>query len=190
MARPRARHALMLAATAAAMLVMAIGGAVAAVPSGAAAAPGLTPANPPMLDGTITGYAGLCLDDYHSGAANGTEVDLYRCNNTRAQSWFFNYSEDTGGEIVGEIANDGSGKCLNDAGYGGAGSKVILWDCTNTSNEIWTYWSQWHEYSVTIGAHTYCMNDPAYSSQPGTQQIMWTCPDTANEQYTQIPWTG
>lgn len=196
MARRKSRRTVVWALIAAtATLVISTGGAVTAVSSGAATAPRLVPANPPLLEGTISGYAGMCLDNYRSGTANGNKIDLYRCNGTGAQNWLFNtYVAAGNGQYTGEIVNDSNGtyngKCLNDANYGGVGSKVILWDCTKTSNEIWTYWTKWREYSVTIGGHTYCMNDPAYSTAQGTQQIMWTCPDTANEQYTLPPWQG
>ena len=87
------------------------------------------------------------------------------------------------GNYTGELVSN-NGQCVNDAGYGGAGSKVILWACTGTGNEVWTYWPKYREYSVTYSGHTYCMNDPGYSTAKGTQQIVWTCPDTANEQYS------
>lgn len=138
---------------------------------------------PPPPTGVITGYAGLCLDDYGSGAANGTKVDLYTCNGTRAQRWVLHPTLGSNWPYTGELVSS-NGKCVNDAGYGGAGSKVILWTCTGTSNEIWTYWTKYKEYAVSYGGNTYCMNDPGYSTAKGTQQIVWGCPDTANERYT------
>jgi outer membrane protein assembly factor BamB len=133
--------------------------------------------------GQVTGYHNLALDDYRSGDTNGTPVDLYSSNGTGAQHWMLNATQDSNGNYTGELVNN-NGMCANDAGYGGAGSKVIMWSCTGTSNEAWTYWPKYQEYSVSYGGHTYCMNDPGYSTTPGTQQIVWTCPDTANELYT------
>jgi outer membrane protein assembly factor BamB len=133
--------------------------------------------------GQVTGYGNLALDDYHSGNTNGTPVDLDTPNGTGSQHWTFNAIEDSNGNYTGELVNS-NGMCVNDAGYGGSGSKVILWSCTGTSNEEWTYWPTYKEYSVSYGGHAYCMNDPGYSTTPGVQQIVWTCPDTANEQYT------
>ena len=138
---------------------------------------------PPYPNGTVGGYHSLCLDDYGSSAANGTKVDLYTCNGSGAQNWTLKAaSKNAAGNYVGELEAQ-NGACVNDAGYGGTGSKVLLWSCTNTSNEVWTYWPKYLEYSVSYGGHTYCLNDPGYSTAKGTQQIVWTCPDTANEQY-------
>ena len=137
----------------------------------------------PSPAGAVQGYHALCLDNYGSSASDGTKIDLYTCNGTGAQYWTLNATQGPDGNYTGELVN-GNGMCVNDAGYGGAGSKVILWSCTGTINEVWTYWPAYQEYSVTYGGHTYCMNDPGYSTTPGTQQIVWTCPDTANEQYT------
>ena len=133
--------------------------------------------------GQVTGYHNLALDDHHSGNTNGTPVDLYTPNGSGAQRWTFNATQDSNGNYTGQLVNS-NGMCANDAGFGGAGSNVVLWGCTGTSNEAWTYWPKYKEYSVSYGGHTYCMNDPGYSTTPGVQQIVWTCPDTANEQYT------
>ena len=137
--------------------------------------------------GAVQGYHSMCLDNSGSSVgstvADGNKIDLYTCGVTDGQQWMLNATQGPDGNYTGELVNS-NGMCANDAGYGGAGSKVILWSCTGTSNEIWTYWTHWREYSVSYGGHTYCMNDPGYSTTPGVQQIVWTCPDTANELYT------
>ncbi len=135
--------------------------------------------------GAVTGYGGKCLDDYHSSTANGTKIDLYSCNGTRAQAWTFQETGTTsGGTSLGYLVNAASSKCLNDAGYGGPGTKVIQWTCGSYSNELWQYWPRYREYSLYSGSKTVCLNDPGYSTANGTQQIVWSCPDTPNEQYS------
>ena len=134
--------------------------------------------------GYVAGYHSLCLDDYRSSAANGNPIDLYTCNGTAAQAWTFQETQATaGGTEVGYLVSS-NGRCANDAGYGGRGAKVVLWACTGTSNEEWQYWPSYREYSLYSGGRTVCLNDPAYSARPGTQQIVWTCQDTANEHYS------
>ncbi|HEY3958025.1 MAG TPA: ricin-type beta-trefoil lectin domain protein, partial [Streptosporangiaceae bacterium] len=57
---------------------------------------------------------GKCLDVDAAGTANGTTVDLYTCNGTGAQTWV--------PQSDGSLVNPSSGKCLDDTGYGGAGT--------------------------------------------------------------------
>jgi chitinase len=80
-------------------------------------------------NGTLT-VLGNCLDVAGAGTANGTKVDLYPCNGTGAQSWTH--------ESNGELVNTNSGKCLDDTGFGGAGTQVQIWACADTSNQQWT----------------------------------------------------
>jgi chitinase len=79
-------------------------------------------------NGSLT-VLGNCLDVAGAGTANGTLVDLYTCNGTGAQSWVH--------ESNGELVNTNSGKCLDDAGYGGSGTQVQIWACADTSNQQW-----------------------------------------------------
>ncbi|HXW72056.1 MAG TPA: RICIN domain-containing protein [Methylocella sp.] len=46
----------------------------------------------------------LCLDRYLAGTTVGTQVEIYPCNGTAAQNWFFNLS--------GQIQDPKSGLCL------------------------------------------------------------------------------
>ncbi|ACU73515.1 glycoside hydrolase family 19 [Catenulispora acidiphila DSM 44928] len=73
---------------------------------------------------------GMCLDVYAAGTANGTKVDLYSCNGTAAQVWQ--------PQSNGALLNPNSGKCLDDTGWGGAGTQVQIWDCAGSANQSWT----------------------------------------------------
>jgi Ricin-type beta-trefoil lectin domain/Glycosyl hydrolases family 18 len=79
-------------------------------------------------NGTLT-VLGNCLDVAGAGTANGTKVDLYPCNGTGAQSWTH--------QSNGELVNTNSGKCLDDTGFGGAGTQVQIWACADSSNQQW-----------------------------------------------------
>jgi hypothetical protein len=72
---------------------------------------------------------GLCLDVTGAGTANGTLVDLYTCNGTAAQVWE--------PQSNGELINPNSGKCLDDTGFGGSGTQVQIWTCTDGTNQQW-----------------------------------------------------
>lgn len=124
--------------------------------------------------GEVIGYAGRCLDNWHSSQANGTKADLYYCNGTNAQQWAYDAS-------TGHLINKTSGKCLNDAGYGGQGAHVIQWTCGNYSNEHWTLTSA-RQMKLPYG--NLCLNDPGYSRTAGVQQIVWACGNYANEKYS------
>ena len=36
-----------------------------------------------------SGFAGMCLDDFHNSAAANAKVDIWQCNGTPAQAWLF-----------------------------------------------------------------------------------------------------
>jgi glucosylceramidase len=72
---------------------------------------------------------GKCLDVTGAGTANGTLVQLYTCNGTGAQSWQ--------AQSNGELVNTNSGSCLDDTGFGGSGTQVQIWSCTDGTNQQW-----------------------------------------------------
>ena len=73
---------------------------------------------------------GKCLDVNAAGTANGTTVDLYDCNGTGAQTWV--------PQSNGALLNPNSGKCLDDTGFGGAGTQVQIWACADSANQQWS----------------------------------------------------
>jgi hypothetical protein len=72
---------------------------------------------------------GMCLDVDAGGTTDGTTVDLYTCNGTGAQVWV--------PQANGELVNPQSGKCLDDTGWGGAGTQLQIWDCGDGANQQW-----------------------------------------------------
>jgi beta-glucosidase len=82
----------------------------------------------PESNGTLE-VLGMCLDVDAAGTANGTLVDLYTCNGTGAQQWQ--------AQANGELINPNSGKCLDDTGFGGAGTQVQIWACGDGANQQW-----------------------------------------------------
>ena len=83
-----------------------------------------------VASGNTLQVLGKCLDVTAGGTANGTLVDLYTCNGTGAQVWQ--------PQSNGELLNPQSGKCLDDTGFGGAGTQVQIWSCADTANQQWT----------------------------------------------------
>jgi beta-glucosidase len=81
-----------------------------------------------QANGTLQAL-GKCLDVSGGGTANGTLVQLYTCNGTGAQVWQ--------PQSNGELINPQSGKCLDDTGFGGSGTQVQIWACTDGTNQQW-----------------------------------------------------
>lgn len=127
--------------------------------------------------GTMVGYGSKCVDDYRSGTANGTAIDLYSCNKTNAQNWWL--------EPDGTVRNNAGGptKCLDDTGYGWQGTKQELWDCVGQSNQAWTYDSSTgHLVNQYNGL---CLDDPGWVTTNGTVLDIYRCVNQANEHWTQ-----
>ncbi|MEU9305781.1 ricin-type beta-trefoil lectin domain protein [Streptomyces sp. NPDC048269] len=79
--------------------------------------------------GKVTGLGAKCLDVKGGKAVNGTQIQLYTCNGSAAQSW-----------IVGK---DGTfrafGKCLDNARNASTdGNKISLYDCNGSAAQRWS----------------------------------------------------
>ncbi|MFJ3201537.1 ricin-type beta-trefoil lectin domain protein [Streptomyces sp. NPDC086989] len=79
--------------------------------------------------GKVTGLGGKCLDVKGGKAVNGTQIQLYTCNGSVAQSWI--------------LGKDGTfralGKCLdNSRNLNANGNKIELWDCNGTAAQKWS----------------------------------------------------
>jgi hypothetical protein len=128
------------------------------------------PPPPPPPTGPIKGYAGKCVDDFHSGTRNGNPIVLYTCNGTAAQRW---------------VASNGQlrvhGKCLSDTGSGGNGTKVELHSCTGAANQSWSHRrnGEW-----VLKSNGLCLDDPAGSRINGTRLDIWHCRGTANQRWS------
>ncbi|MEV6608220.1 ricin-type beta-trefoil lectin domain protein [Kutzneria sp. NPDC051319] len=126
---------------------------------------------PPPGGHTITGIGGKCVDVAGANSANGTQVQLYTCNGTAAQTWT------QSGSTLQSL-----GKCLDVAGASTAnGAKVQLYDCNGSGAQQWTQNGQ-HEL-VNAGSGK-CLDATNQSSADGTPLQIWTCAGGANQQWT------
>ncbi|MFD6142301.1 ricin-type beta-trefoil lectin domain protein [Promicromonospora sp. NPDC060271] len=126
--------------------------------------------------GAITGYGGKCVDVAAANSANGTQVQLYGCNGTNAQSW--------------DVRADGTvralGKCLDAAGGSSAnGTRVQLWDCNGTAAQRWTAGGD-----GTLRALGKCLDATGPSSADGTPLQLWDCTAGAANQRWTLPTGG
>jgi Ricin-type beta-trefoil lectin domain len=82
-----------------------------------------------QTNGTVQAL-GKCLDVSDGATADGAPVQLYDCNGTGAQVWR--------AQSDGTLLNPQSGRCLDDAGSGPAGTQLIIFACTGSANQLWT----------------------------------------------------
>ncbi len=122
----------------------------------------------------ISGYDSKCIDDKGNSSSNGAQVVIWGCNHgDSAQSWSWTDYE---------LRHDG--KCVNDAGYGGSGTKLILYSCNGGSNEKWSHVSggEFKLFYTTKGQ--LCLDDPAYSKTNGTRLTVYTCNNGSNQHWS------
>lgn len=70
--------------------------------------------------------AWLCLGSF--GTSPGSPVETEVCDDTGTQIW----------RIQGQgLYNPATNMCLDDAAYGGWGTRLILWPCNGQTNQMW-----------------------------------------------------
>jgi lysophospholipase L1-like esterase len=127
----------------------------------------VTPAGGPVR----SGIAGKCLDVNGANNADGTQVQIWGCNNSSAQFW----TAPSGGTLRA------LGKCLDVTGAATAnGSKVQIWSCNGGGNQQWQPYNG--GYRNTASGR--CLDDPASSTTDGTQLVIWDCNGGANQRWS------
>ncbi|GIE85403.1 ricin-type beta-trefoil lectin domain protein [Actinoplanes regularis] len=124
----------------------------------------------PSRSGQITGYGGKCVDVPGASSANGTQVQLYTCNGTSAQTW--------------TVGSDGTiralGKCLDvNAASSANGTKVQIYDCNGTAAQQWTAGTD-----GTLRSLGKCLDATGPSSADGTKLQIWDCFAGDNQRWT------
>jgi hypothetical protein len=116
--------------------------------------------------------AHLCLNDYGSEIAPGTEVVMYTCHATGPADMF---SHPSSGELVV------LGQCLTDHGYGGAGTLQLIEPCTGATDQVWSYNSK-HEYVVK--KNSLCLTDPNGSTLKEQPTVVEKCTGAKDQLWT------
>jgi Ricin-type beta-trefoil lectin domain/Putative Ig domain len=126
-----------------------------------------------------SGLPGRCLDDWHSGTANGTKADIFTCNGSTAQAW--SVSLNANGTLqIRLVKSSAAGACLTVKGGGTAsGTLAELFAC-NTAGQEWTAGASGHLVNPQSGR---CLIDPA-AGPNGTQLRIGACTNTADERWT------
>jgi len=130
---------------------------------------GPPPPPPGGPTGQITGFGGKCVDIAGANTANGTQVQLFTCNGTNAQSW----TVESNGTL------QALGKCMDVSAAGTAnGTKVQEWDCNGTVAQVWQHTSSNQLVNPNSGK---CLDATGVSSADGTPLQIWSCTGGANQ---------
>ena len=122
--------------------------------------------------GPIVGLAGKCLDVAGAATADGTQIQIYGCNGTAAQTWTKN------GQTLRAL-----GKCLDVSAGGSAdGTKIQLWTCNGSGAQNWVHQA---DQTVRNPQSGKCLDVSANNPADGQKVHLWTCiAGAANQRWT------
>ncbi|MGK5441760.1 PQQ-dependent sugar dehydrogenase [Micromonospora sp. URMC 105] len=122
--------------------------------------------------GPIVGLAGKCLDVRNAATADGTQIQIYTCNGTTAQTW----------TVTANSTVKALGKCLDVSGGGSAdGTKIQLWTCNGSGAQNWSAQADGTLKNPQSGK---CLDVSGNNSADGTAVHLWTCHTGANQKWT------
>jgi len=126
----------------------------------------------------LAGIASFCLDDHGSGTTSGTQIDIWKCNSTPAQSWSTPAPGKTGEMRV-------LGGCATVNGSKAKRTKVV-WDrCTGSAQQEWTR----HTGTGSILSNAWsglCMDNSGNSGTNGNPVQIFTC-NNSQAQFWGLP---
>jgi lysophospholipase L1-like esterase len=127
-------------------------------------------------NGTLYNPAsGRCLDDPGATTNQGTQLQIYDCDNTPAQQWRV--------PVEGPMVSGLSGKCLDVLGGNAANGTVAdSYDCNNTPAQ------QWKITNDTLTFNGKCLDITANGTSNGSLVEVWTCNGGPNQ--TWVPTNG
>ncbi|WP_199034936.1 lectin [Glycomyces salinus] len=129
------------------------------------------PDNPGDSAAIVGAASDRCLDIPNSSTTNGTQAQLWDCQQTSGQQ----FTHTSAGEL--EVG----GKCLDAEGWGSTdGTRVVIWDCTGGNNQRWSVNSNG---SITNIHNGLCLDADSGGTANGTQIILWTCHGGDNQRW-------
>ncbi|MFJ7330767.1 ThuA domain-containing protein [Streptomyces cyaneofuscatus] len=122
-------------------------------------------------EGAVTGIGGKCVDVANGSSADGTQIQLWTCNQSTAQKWTSG-TDDTLRAL---------GKCLDISGAGTVdGTKIQLYGCNGTGAQKWVAQP---DGTLKNPASGKCLDASGVSSADGTKLHLWTCHSGANQKW-------
>ncbi|MGE7390921.1 ricin-type beta-trefoil lectin domain protein [Streptomyces sp. NPDC004126] len=126
----------------------------------------LTSAGSPGIGAvSVIGASGKCLDVESGGTADGTPVQIYPCNETKAQQW----------RLTGDTVR-ALDKCLTTSG-----SKLVLATCDGSEKQKFVHRAG--DKSLNNPASNQCVDVPNNAAD-GTDLQLWPCNATGPQQFT------
>ncbi|MFC4590023.1 ThuA domain-containing protein [Sphaerisporangium corydalis] len=126
---------------------------------------------PASRTGPVKGLAGKCLDVAGAATTDGTQVQLYGCNGTGAQTW----------TVTGQVLK-ALGKCLDVAGGATAnGTKVQIWTCNGSAAQNWAAQSDGTLRNPQSGR---CLDVTGASTADATPVAIRDCGTGAGQKWT------
>ncbi|MBA4862035.1 endo-1,4-beta-xylanase, partial [Streptomyces sp. PSKA54] len=127
---------------------------------------------PPSDAGQIKGVgSGRCLDVPNASTTDGTQLQLWDCNNGSNQQWTYT--------AAGELRVYGN-KCLDAAGTGN-GAKVQIYSCWGGDNQKWRLNSDGSIVGVQSGL---CLDAVGAGTANGTLIQLYSCSNGSNQRWT------
>ncbi|MEH0933103.1 ThuA domain-containing protein [Micromonospora sp. CPCC 205558] len=121
--------------------------------------------------GPVKGLAGKCLDVRNGATADGTQIQIYTCNSSAAQTW----------TVTPNSTIKALGKCLDVNGSGTAnGTKIQLWTCNGSGAQNWAAQSDGTLRNPSSGK---CLDVSGNNSADSTIVHLWTCLNAANQKW-------
>ncbi|GLZ60292.1 PQQ-dependent sugar dehydrogenase [Micromonospora sp. NBRC 107095] len=125
--------------------------------------------------GPIKGLGGKCLDVRGAATADGTQIQIYTCNGSAAQTW----------AVTANSTIKSLGKCLDVSGAGTAdGTKIQLWTCNGTAAQNWAAQADGTLRNPSSGK---CLDVSGNNSADSTVVHLWTCVSGAANQKWTLP---
>ncbi|MDN3248752.1 PQQ-dependent sugar dehydrogenase [Streptomyces sp. ZSW22] len=122
--------------------------------------------------GPVRGVNGKCLDVDNAGTADGTQVQLWSCNQSSAQAW----------TVGGDGTLKALGKCLDVSGGASAdGTRIQLWTCNGTGAQKWAAQPDGTVRNPQSGK---CLDASGGTWNDGTPVHLWTCHTGPNQKWT------
>ncbi|WP_433214161.1 ThuA domain-containing protein [Dactylosporangium sp. CS-047395] len=124
-----------------------------------------------VVSGPVRGLASKCLDVRGGVTADGTQIQLYTCNGSTAQTWTVS------GQTLRAL-----GKCLDISGGSSAnGAKIQLWTCNGSGAQNWAPQS---DGSLRNPQSSKCLDVAGGNSADSTVVQLYTCNGTAAQKWT------
>jgi len=144
---------------------------------------GISGANNPTISSTqnrilFAGNTKKCVDVAQSNTSNGTNIQIYDCNYSAAQYWYF--------DGIAIHFNKDRNKCLDlSQSKTDNGTNIQLFDCNDTNAQKWTYNGISQTFHSWVDPQK-CIDLSKGNTANGTNIQLWDCQEGNTNQIFEI----